>query len=132
MLILQRYGPLLGRILLSAIFILSGVGKITNPSFDGDQMKAKGIPAVTAFLILALIAEIAGAISILTGAKARFGALGLFVYLVAVTLVMHNFWAYDGPERVHQMENFMKNLAIMGGLLLVTVFGAGPISFDNR
>src|SRR5205823_8706833 len=71
MLILQRYGPLLGRILLSAIFILSGVGKITNPSFDGDQMKAKGIPAVTAFLILALIAEIAGGISILTGTKAR-------------------------------------------------------------
>jgi putative oxidoreductase len=130
--LLQRYGPLLGRLLLSTIFILSGAGKITNPSFDADQMRAKGIPAVMLFFFLALVAELAGGLSILLGLKTRLGAGMLFVYLIPVTLIMHNFWAYTGADRVHQLENFLKNLAIMGGLLLLAVFGPGPISVDNR
>jgi putative oxidoreductase len=56
----------------------------------------------------------------------------MFLYLIPVSLVMHNFWAYAGMERVDQMMHFLKNLSIMGGLLMVTAFGAGRLSLDGR
>ncbi len=64
--------------------------------------------------------------------KARFAALALFLYLIPVTLIMHNFFGVGGAERQAQTIHFMKNLAIMGGLLMVTASGAGPFSVDAR
>ncbi len=69
---------------------------------------------------------------LLLGFKARVGAVLLIIFLIPATLIFHNFWAFEGMERQMQMIMFMKNLAILGGLLLVLGLGPGPISVDQR
>ena len=73
----------------------------------------------------------AGGLSVLTGFKARWGALALVLFLVPVTAIFHNFWTLQGMEQQMQMIHFMKNLAIMGGLLSIVARGAGLASVDE-
>lgn len=124
----EPYLTFLGRLLLSSIFLISGFTKIAKPSGDAGQMRSKGMPAVGFFLVMAILVEVGGGLSILLGYKARLGALALFLYLIPVTCIFHNYWTYQDKERLVQMENFMKNLTIMGGLLLVAALGSGSLS----
>jgi putative oxidoreductase len=128
----ERYAPLVGRILLSVLFLLSGFGKITGWGTTAGYMASKGMPLVPFFLAMAILFELGGGLSVLFGFWARLGALALFVYLIPTTLIFHNFWAYTGMERQMNQINFLKNLAIMGGLLMVVAFGPGPLSVDAR
>ncbi len=89
------------------------------------------MPAVPVLLSLAISLEIIGGLCVLLGLFARMGALMLLVFLVPVSVVMHDFWTMEGPERIGQMIDFMKNVSIAGGILLVLAFGAGPISIDR-
>src|SRR6185437_8439402 len=75
---------LLGRLLLSAIFLISGIGKMRSPEGDGGQMRAKGMPAVPILLPIAAIVEVLGGISVLLGFHARIGSAILFLYLIPV------------------------------------------------
>lgn len=108
-----------GRILLSLLFILSALGKIGAWAPLVQQLAAKGIPYAPFFLGAALVIELVGGLTLLLGWHARLGAWLLFLYLIPTTGIMHNFWAYTGEEQQVQLVNFLKNLAIMGGLLLV-------------
>jgi putative oxidoreductase len=76
--------------------------------------------------------EIFGAVSLLLGLKARWGALALLVFLVPVTLVFHGFWAAPPDQRQMQMVEFLKNVSIGGGLLIVLGRGAGAFSLDRE
>jgi len=109
----------LGRFLLSVIFILSGSGKIPHFSAVAGMMASKGIPLASVALAVTLVIEIGGGLLLLTGYKARYAAIVLAIWLIPVTLTFHNFWAYQGQPQQGQMVNFLKNLAIMGGLLVV-------------
>lgn len=129
---IERYAPLAGRILLSLIFLLSGIGKIGNFAGTAGYMAAKGMPLVPLLLLGAIAFEIGGGLSLLVGYKARLGALLLIVFLVPTTVIFHNFLAAQGPEREMQMVNFLKNLGILGGLSLVLAYGSGPLSIDSR
>lgn len=120
-----------GRILLAAIFLISGVGKILQWSAVTGVIAAHGLPFPGAFLLVATVVELVGGLSILFGVKARWGAALLFAYLIPVTLIMHNFWAFSGLDAQAQMANFLKNLAIMGGFLQVMAFGPGMFSLDE-
>lgn len=122
--------PLLGRIFLSAIFIMAGVTKFLDWGGTAASMEAQGLPMVHVLLPIAALVEIAGGLMVLAGCYARLGALLLFLFLIPTTLIFHNFWAYAGDELQNEMQHFMKNLTIMGGLLLVLGLGAGPVSFD--
>mgnify|MGYP001601531072 CR=1 FL=1 len=119
--------PLIARILISAIFLMSGWGKIMNPAGTQQYMAAHGMPFAGLFLIGAIILEIGGGLSVLLGYKARWGAIALAVFLIPTTLIFHTKFS----EQL-QVIMFMKNLAILGGLLMVSYFGPGPISFDAR
>ena len=123
---------LAGRILLSAIFVLSGVMKLIDTSGTVQHMEAQGIPSANVLAILAGLVEIAGGLMILTGFATRLGGLMLFLFLIPTTFIFHAFWNLTGPERLGQMVHFMKNLAIMGGLLLVVAFGPGRYSIDAK
>jgi putative oxidoreductase len=123
-------GLLLGRILLSMIFLASGGMKLMDWSGTADGMAAEGMAAVPVFLALAVLCELAGGLSILLGAKARWGALLLAAFLVPVTAIFHDFWTYQGQEMQAQMQHFMKNLTIIGGLLTLAATGAGAYSVD--
>jgi putative oxidoreductase len=123
---------LLGRCLLSLIFILSGLGKVGDWSGTAGFMAAKRMLAVPFFLTMVIFVELAGGLSVLLGFKARIGAWALVLYLTPVSLVFHNFWAFKDAEQRMQTINFLKNLAIMRGLLLVAVRGAGKLCIDGH
>lgn len=124
---MEKYIPLVARVFLAAIFIKSGIDKITN--FGGTQqiMASKGIPLTVLFLIGTIIVEIGGGLSVLLGYKARWGAIALFLFLIPTTLIFHG----NVADKL-QMIQFMKNLAIMGGLLMVYYFGSGSLSVDSQ
>lgn len=117
-----------GRLLICIIFLMSGSMKITHWSMMAGFMASK-MPAANLMLALAIFAELAGGLSLLLGFLGRLGALGLFIYLIPTTLIFHNFWAVDAAHQQEQMINFLKNLAIMGGLLMM-IHGSGPLSID--
>lgn len=120
----------LGRLLLSCIFLMSGIHKIFSWPQTAESMRQEGMQFVPFFLIMAILFEVGGGFLVLLGLKARLGALALLVFLVPVTLIFHDFWQYQGEAQTMQMINFLKNTAILGGLLVLLGHGAGPISFD--
>ena len=128
----NRYTHLIGRILLSLIFIVSGFGKIGQWSAMASMMASRGIPLVSITLPLTVLVELGGGLALLFGYQARLAAALLALWLVPVTLTFHNFWAFHGPDQQAQVVNFLKNLAIIGGLLRLASDGAGAISLDAR
>jgi putative oxidoreductase len=127
---MQQNVSLAGRILLSVIFLLSGITKIMHWSATADSMAAHGMGAVGLLLAGAILVEVLGGLALLLGWQMRAAAVVLFLYLIPTTLIFHNFWAHQGAEHQNQMIHFLKNLAIMGGLLEACAFGAGGWSLD--
>jgi putative oxidoreductase len=123
----------LGRLCLSLIFVASAVGKMADWETPARMIADKGLPAPDAFLSMAIVLEFVGGVLVLLGFNARFGAVALLLFLVPVTLIMHNFWSVqDAAARQEQMINFMKNVSIAGGVLIVLALGPGPYSIDHR
>jgi len=128
----NKIAPLLGRILLALIFLLSGVNKIGGFSATAGWMAAKGLPMADVLLVLTIVVEIGAAIMIMIGWKARLGALALVLFTIPVTLIFHNFWAVPADQHQLQMIMFMKNLAMIGGMLFIMAYGSGPLSVERR
>jgi putative oxidoreductase len=123
-----RYAPLIGRILLGAIFLMSGLNKVTNPEGTQQYMMAMGMTwATTLFYLGAIALELGGAASVMLGYWTRVGAWILIAFMIPTTLIFHSNFADQ-----NQMIHFMKNVAMMGGLLYVATFGPGLISLDAR
>jgi putative oxidoreductase len=129
---MQGFAALLGRVLLCAIFLNSAYGKITNWDGTLSYMQARGMPMADVGLPVAVGAEILGGLALLIGLKTRFGAVLLIAFLIPATFYFHNFWTFPDPDQRGQMIHFMKNCAIIGGLLMILAFGAGPWSVDGR
>ena len=124
---LNQCGPLVGRTFLALVFIIAGFGKITGWEGTLGYMASKGLPMTEALLALAILIELGGGLLLLLGFQARWAALALFLFLIPVTLIFHPFWA--DPE---QYNAFMKNLAIMGGMLYIMTYGSGPYSVQQE
>lgn len=122
---------LIGRILLCCVFLVSAYAKITEWSASVQMMAAKGIPAASVFLATAIVIECLGGLAILTGFKAKQAALIVFLYLIPVTFLFHNFWEQGPAAQPMQLVNFLKNLAIMGGLLQLAAFGPGKFAIGK-
>lgn len=128
----QSLVALLARLLLCVIFLTSAFGKITGYAATLEYMEARGMPAVQLGLPVAIAAEVAGGLALLVGLRARLGALLLIAFLVPATLYFHNFWTFPADQVRNQMAHFLKNTAIVGGLLMVVAFGAGGWAVDAR
>jgi len=128
----EKSAPLPGRVLLSLIFIMSGIHKITAWGQTATGMEEEGMVAVPLLLAGAIVFELGGGLSVLFGCGSRLGASALVIFLIPTTLIFHDFWAHEGQERQMQMIQFMKNLAILGGLLMVVGLGPGCCAVDNR
>jgi putative oxidoreductase len=115
----SKWQLVLGRVLLSVIFILSGLGKLPHFHDVAGMMASKGIPLASLALVITLFIEIGGGLMVLTGFKARYAALVIAVWLIPVTLIFHHFWGIPAAQQQEQMINFLKNVAIMGGLLIL-------------
>jgi putative oxidoreductase len=123
-----------GRVMLSAIFLLAAVGnKIPHFNDVAKLMGDKGIPAPPLMLVGAIVFLIAGSLSIVVGFKARIGAALLLIFLVLATYYFHDFWRVTDPAaQQDQMIHFMKNLGLMGAMVLIIANGTGPMSLDER
>lgn len=132
MALLEKFGPLLGRILIAYLFIPAGISKIGN--FDGTvkYITSAGLPMPSVAAVIAIIVELGVGILLLVGFKTRYAALVLAAFTLAAALGFHQFWAVPEAAKMVQTIMFNKNLAIVGGLLFVAVYGAGPLSLDNR
>ena len=127
----MRYLPLVARVLYTAIFLLSAPGHFTA-QYAGYAAQA-GVPAPSVLVPIAGVLALAGGLSVLLGYRAKLGAWLLVLFLVPVTLWMHKFWGVTDPMMAQmQQVNFMKNLGLLGGALLIAYFGTGPLSLDAR
>ena len=116
---------LLGRFLLVAIFIFSGIGKITGYAATQGYMESMGVPGF--ILPLVILLEVFGGLAILVGFKTRLVAFLMAGFSIVSALIFH---ADFGDQ--NQMMNFMKNLAMAGGFLMIVAHGAGAYSIDAR
>ena len=126
--LINKFGPLVGRILMAAIFLKSGIGKIAGFAGTAGYMASKGLPMVEVLLVITIAIEIGASVMLIVGWKARWGATALFLWMIPVTLLFHNFWAVPAEQQYVQSIMFYKNLAMMGGMLYIMAFGSGPCS----
>ena len=126
-------GPivLLGRLFFALIFVLAGANHFSSQTIG--YAASQGVPLASIAVPFSGVLAILGGLSILLGYHARIGAWLIALFLVGVTPMMHNFWAVSDPM-MHQIQviMFMKNVSMLGGALLISQFGSGPLSLDSR
>ena len=123
---------LCGRVALCAIFLSSALlNKIPNFMNVVAHMEKEGVPLPRIALVITITLLIIGSIFVIIGYKARLGALMLLVFLIAATFYFHDFWNMDAESAYVQQIMFMKNLSIMGAMLLILAMGSGPWSLSD-
>jgi putative oxidoreductase len=123
---------LLGRLLMSVMFITSGFGKLVGFTATAHMIESKGVPLPVIAAAFAVLIELGGGLAILFGWKTRWTALAFVVFLIVITPIFHGFWTMEGAARQANQINFMKNLTILGGFLVLAAFGPGRYSIDSR
>ncbi len=121
----------LGRLLFGLIFLMASLNHFKSQTIA--YAAAQGVPVASIAVPLSGVLALLGGLSILLGYKAKIGGWLIALFLVCVTPMMHKFWGVTDPMMQQiQMIMFLKNVSMLGGALLVTQFGAGPWSVDNR
>ena len=123
---------LLARILLMLLFVLFGWSKLTDFSGTVAYMASEGLPFPTLAAGVVVLMEFFVGVAIVLGFYTRPLALLLAVYTLGTALIGHHYWTMTGGDRMANMINFYKNLAIIGGLLLLCITGPGKYSLDRR
>jgi putative oxidoreductase len=124
--------PLLGRLMITYIFATSGIAKIFSWFDNVAYMSTRHLPLIPVLLAAALVIEVVGSVCLITGCQARIAAFVMFWYTTAVTLLFHNYWAANEAMAGMQETHFRKNLAIMGGLLMLAYSGPGKWALGGR
>ena len=128
----QNTFALIGRLLFALIFVPAGWGKIAGFSGVAGYIASKGVPLPEVCAALAIAAELGLGLLILVGWQTRWAALGLAIFVAVITPIFHNFWAMPEAQVMMQQQAFFKNLAIVGGLLVLSAFGPGAFSIEGR
>lgn len=129
---LQNPLALLGRLLIAALFLPSGLSKIAGFAGTVGYVASQGLPAPTLLAAVAVVVEVGFTLLLVLGWGTRWVALGMAVFTVLAGVLFHNFWAAPADQVMMQTINFYKNIAIAGGLLFVAAFGPGALSVDAR
>jgi putative oxidoreductase len=127
----NRLTALVGRVLVALIFLVAGLMKAMHFSATAASLASMKIPLATFATAIVILIELGGGISVVLGFKTRFWAWIMFLYLIPVTYMVHAFWKVPGAERMDNMIHFLKNVSIMGALLLLAAYGPGPLSVDE-
>jgi len=129
----QALFALLARLMIAAIFLFATLGeKIPRFTAVAQSMANEGVPNPRLLLFGAIGLILIGSLCVVAGAWTRMGAAFLLVFLVAATFYFHDFWkVFDPTQRQLQVIQFMKNLAIGGGLCALVAYGGGAWSVDG-
>ena len=129
---LYAWASLIARIGLAAIFLWSGYGKLAHMDGNVGYMKAFGLPAAELLIWPAMVVELVAGAMLLVGWKARWAAIALVLFTVPATFIFHAYWSAPADQVLNAQIHFMKNLAIVGGLLAIFAHGSGPLALDRR
>ncbi len=119
----MKYFPLAARICLSLIFLKAGISHLIGYSSTVEMMAGQGLPIPDVLLIFTIIFQLLGGLALVLGYKVKIGSLLLIAFLIPATLVFHN--------PVGDINGFLKNIGLIGGLLMVMYAGAGALSIDS-
>ena len=128
----QNTFALVARMLLALLFIPAGWGKIAGFAGVTGYIASKGVPLPEVCAALAIAAELGLGLLLLVGFQARWAALGIAIFTAVITFIFHAFWAVPPEQVMMQQQAFFKNIAVVGGLLTVVAWGAGPLSLDGN
>jgi putative oxidoreductase len=128
---LQELFMLLGRILISGMFLWGAYDRIKNWHSSVSYMKAKNVPQVSIVLPVGIALKIVGALLVLFGWHAHIGALLLLIVAIPFTYWAHPFWKAPANEKMLEKALFVKEMGIIGGLLLLLALGAGHIAIGG-
>ena len=129
----ELISPLVGRVILGWFFISEALSYGRQWEGTIQLMMLKDVPAPALLLALGIVVMLIGGLSLLLGFQARHGALLLFAFTIAASVLMHPYWRIENASaRSDDYEIFVRNIAIAGGLLMIMGLGSGPLSLDNR
>ena len=128
----QGIPVVIARILLALMFVLAGVGKLGGLEGTAGYIASKGLPLPMVLAVATGVLELVAGVLLIIGWQARWAALALAAFTLVASVIFHNFWAMPAAQQMMQQLMFMKNMAVIGGLLLVFAFGAGALSLDAR
>jgi len=123
---------LVGRVLMAALFLPAGVSKIAGFAGTVGYIASKGVPLPEAAAIIAIIVEVGGGLALILGFKTRWAALAIALFTLIATFMFHNYWTLPADQQMVQQLMFMKNIAVIGGLLTLAAWGAGAWSMDGK
>ncbi|AFZ46600.1 DoxX family protein [Cyanobacterium stanieri PCC 7202] len=123
----MKYLPLAARICLCLIFLRAGINHILGFNSTVEMMTDQGLPIANILLLFTVVFQLLGGISLLLGYKVKIGSVLLILFLIPATLVFHN--PIADPNEIN---NFLKNIGLIGGLLMVIYAGSGALSIDRK
>jgi len=121
---------LVARVLVGVVFLMSGYGKLTGLEAFAAGLARQGVPFTSLMAPLGAAVEFFGGLALIVGIGTRYAAALLVVFVIVATLISHRFWEFQDAARATQRVQFMKNLAIDGGLLALFLTGGGRLSLD--
>jgi putative oxidoreductase len=127
----ENIGLLIARLMIAAIFVWSGFGKLSALSQFTAGMVDRGLPSAQVLAPIGAAVEFGAAVALMLGAGTRIAALALAFFTVVATMIAHRFWDLPVAEQPMQLIQFMKNVAITGGLAALIAVGGGQFSFDG-
>ena len=127
----RDWAALAGRLMLAAIFVHSGFGKITGFAGTAAHIASGGWPMPEVGAVIAIVFELGGGLLLVAGYQARWVALAMAVFTVVAGIMFHNYWDAPAAQRTMQFIHFWKNVSMAGGLLMVYAFGPGRLSIDR-
>jgi putative oxidoreductase len=122
---------LVSRVMMAAVFLVFGIRKIMAVTGNVGYFTKLGLPMPEILIYLVILVEVGGAILLIIGWRTRLVAWILAGFVVLASLAAHRYWEMDAAQYVPQMTNFLKNLAIVGGLLSLAAIGPGRYSVDK-
>ena len=129
---LQTPFSLIGRVLIALLFIPAGFSKIAGFTGTAGYIASKGVPLPELAAAAAIGVELGLGILLLIGFQTRWAALGIALFTVVITFIFHAFWSVPAEQVMMQQQAFFKNIAVVGGLLTIAAWGAGPWSVDGQ
>jgi putative oxidoreductase len=128
---LQSFLLFIARATFGVLFLVPGIRKLLFFKGSAGYIAANGLPYPEAMLVGAIVLEIGAGLMLILGWRARWAAIALAIFVAVITPIFHAFWTLDGAQASNQLNHFLKNWAIAGGLVYIAAFGPGRFALSR-